>query len=251
MRAFDRAYFESKNLLLLGGIDEAGRGALAGPVVAAAVVLGPDAAIPGLRDSKELTHAEREALYPIVYQKATAAAVGWASAREIDQINILEATRLAALRAIHALNVLPPLFITDALALPKSPIPHEPVVKADRKSQAVAAASILAKVTRDRWMLHLHDQFPQYDFARHKGYSVAAHLAAIQQYGASTIHRHSFRGADFFETEYRCSKTYHRLLDQGLPPAHAFSDLWKREGYLLPESEYLMLRNLCPKKETP
>jgi ribonuclease HII len=177
---------------LVCGIDEAGRGPLAGPVVAAAVILDPARPIAGLNDSKKLSALKRESLALEIRAKAIAFCVAEASPAEIDRINILQATFLAMQRAVAGLTITPLRAVVDGNRCPKLPIPVEAVVKGDGKIAAIAAASILAKTVRDHGMLELHAQFPQYGFDRHMGYPTAVHLAALQVHGASPHHRRSF-----------------------------------------------------------
>lgn len=174
------------------GIDEAGRGPLAGPVVAAAVILDPTRRIEGLNDSKKLSAAKRQRLALEIRDKAIAFCVAEASPEEIDRINILQATLLAMRRAVDGLSVRPDRAVVDGNRCPKLAIPVEAVVQGDGKIAAIAAASILAKTVRDEGMLQLHAQFPQYGFDRHMGYPTAAHLAALLAHGASPHHRRSF-----------------------------------------------------------
>jgi len=176
------------------GIDEAGRGPLAGPVVAAAVILAPDRRIRGLADSKLLTPERREELFHVIREQALAIGVGVVDHETIDRINILEATRRAMAAALAALAVLPELVITDFVALPALPCPQRNLVAGDRRCASVAAASIVAKVTRDRLMLEADGRFPEYGFARHKGYATAEHLAALDRHGPCVIHRRTFAG---------------------------------------------------------
>lgn len=177
---------------LVCGIDEAGRGPLAGPVVAAAVILDPARPIPGLNDSKKLSEKKRDELAVLIRERAVAWAVAEASVEEIDRLNILHATMLAMQRAVSALAVLPERAMVDGNRCPKLTIPAEAVVKGDGKIASIAAASILAKTVRDAGMMALHAQFPMYGFDRHMGYPTAAHCAALEVHGASTVHRRSF-----------------------------------------------------------
>lgn len=176
----------------IAGIDEAGRGPLAGPVVAAAVILPVHVRLVGVDDSKQLSEAERERLYPAILEKAVGVGIGVADAGEIDTLNILEATRLAMRRAIE--NVAPPpdYLLTDAVILPEVRIPLRPIIKGDALSLSIAAASIIAKVTRDRLMATYHELFPQYNFLSHKGYGTAEHLQMLAQFGPCSIHRRTF-----------------------------------------------------------
>jgi ribonuclease HII len=177
---------------LVCGIDEAGRGPLAGPVVAAAVILDPARPIPGLNDSKKLSEKKRDALAVLIREHAVAWAVGEASVDEIDRLNILQATFLAMQRAVAALAVRPTSALVDGNRCPQLQMPVEAVVKGDGKIASIAAASILAKTVRDAGMLVLHQQYPVYGFDRHMGYPTAAHFAALEQHGASPVHRRSF-----------------------------------------------------------
>jgi len=178
------------------GVDEAGRGPLVGAVVAGAVVLDPHNPIEGLKDSKKLTAARREFLYQQILEKAKAWGVGEASPAEIDEINILQATMMAMRRAIEDLAVRlgawPDKALIDGNRCPELPIAAEAIVKGDAKEPAISAASIIAKVTRDRQMMALHELHPEYGFAQHMGYPTEAHFAALQQYGACAQHRRSF-----------------------------------------------------------
>lgn len=176
----------------LAGIDEAGRGPLAGDVYAAAVILPSELEIPGINDSKKLTERKREALYDIIVQNAVAYCVASVSAHVIDQINILQATYRAMRAAADGLSVRPDYILVDGNRDPGLDTPHECVVKGDAKSQAVAAASILAKVSRDRYMKRIAQQYPQYQFEKHKGYGTALHCELLRQYGPCDIHRRSF-----------------------------------------------------------
>ena len=177
---------------LVCGIDEAGRGPLAGPVVAAAVILNPANPITGLNDSKKLSEKKRELLAVEIREKAIAWCVAEASVEEIDQLNILQATLLAMQRAVAGLSVAAESALVDGNRCPKLMIPVEAVVKGDGKIASIAAASILAKTVRDRGMLGLHAQYPEYGFDRHMGYPTAAHVAALEKHGPSPVHRKSF-----------------------------------------------------------
>ena len=178
------------------GVDEAGRGPLVGAVVAGAVVLDPNKPIDGLKDSKKLTAAKRDYLYEQILENAKAWGVGEASPAEIDQINILQATMLAMHRAIEDLSIRlgawPGKALIDGNRCPELPIAAEAIIKGDAKEPAISAASIIAKVTRDRQMMRLHEQHPEYGFAQHMGYPTGAHFAALKQYGACSEHRRSF-----------------------------------------------------------
>ena len=176
----------------LCGVDEAGRGPLAGPVCAAAVILPRGLVIEGLNDSKKLSGKKRESLYDEIVEKAVAYGIAFASVEEIEEKNILEATFLAMNRAIEKLAVRPALALIDGNRDKGITIPARCVIGGDGKCADIAAASILAKVTRDRYMLQLAGQYPQYGFDKHKGYGTAAHYAAIREYGPSPVHRMSF-----------------------------------------------------------
>jgi ribonuclease HII len=179
-------------LLRIAGVDEAGRGPLAGPVVAAAVVIAPERRIRGLADSKVLPPERREELFAVIHERAVAVGVGVVDHLTIDRINILEATRVAMGQALAALAVVPELIITDFVALRDCACPQRNLVDGDARCASVAAASIVAKVTRDRLMREVDAQFPDYGFAKHKGYATAEHLAAIDRHGLCPLHRRSF-----------------------------------------------------------
>lgn len=174
------------------GIDEAGRGPLAGPVFAAAVVLPLDCEIEGLNDSKKLTEKKREELFDVIIEKAVAYSVASASEKEIDDINILKATFLAMNRAYEGLSVKPDMALVDGNKEPGLPCAQETVVKGDAKSMSIAAASILAKVSRDRYMLEMAKIYPEYQFEKHKGYGTKLHYEMINEHGISEIHRLTF-----------------------------------------------------------
>ena len=177
---------------LMAGVDEAGRGPLAGPVVAAAVILDERNPIQGLADSKVLTARRREQLFDEIRAKALCCSIAQASVEEIDEINILQATLLAMRRAVEGLRLKPVLVLVDGNRLPVLSMRAEAIVKGDSKVGAISAASILAKVTRDRWCAELDAQYPQYGFAGHKGYGTAEHLLALQTHGACPEHRKTF-----------------------------------------------------------
>ena len=175
------------------GVDEAGRGPLAGPVCAAAVILPEDAEIEGLNDSKKLSEKKREALFPIICEKAVAFSIAYGTLEEIEELNILEATYLAMNRAIEGLNAPADYALIDGNRVPKGiKIPCETVVKGDAKSSSIAAASILAKVSRDRFMLKMDEKYPEYCFAKHKGYGTKLHYEKLREFGPSDIHRLTF-----------------------------------------------------------
>jgi len=177
---------------LIAGVDEAGRGPLAGPVVAVAVILDDLHPIPGLADSKKLTALKRERLFDQIRAKALCCSIAEATVEEIDELNILQATLLAMQRAVNGLRLKPNKVLVDGNQLPVLDVLAEAIVKGDSKVQAISAASILAKVHRDRLCLAMHAQYPEYSFHLHKGYGTAAHLAALQEFGASPWHRKSF-----------------------------------------------------------
>ena len=177
---------------LLAGVDEAGRGPLAGPVVAAAVILDPRQPIAGLADSKKLTARRRERLYDEICAKALCCSIAQASVEEIDRLNILQATLLAMQRAVAGLRLPPAKVLVDGNRLPTLGVLAEAIVDGDATVPAISAASILAKVQRDRWCAEVDAQWPQYGFAAHKGYGTAAHLAALRAHGACEHHRRSF-----------------------------------------------------------
>ena len=189
--AYERAAF-ADGYKLVCGVDEAGRGPLAGPVCAAAVILPPDCAIEGLNDSKKLTDKRRRALYDVIVEQAVAYGIAFASHQEIDEVNILQATFLAMRRAASQLAVQPELVLVDGNRDPQLGLPSQTIVKGDSLSASIAAASILAKVTRDRWMEELDAKYPQYGFAIHKGYGTKRHYAALTEFGPCEEHRQTF-----------------------------------------------------------
>ena len=191
MWKIEQSHFD-KGVKLICGVDEAGRGPLAGPVCAAAVILPPNAEIPGLNDSKKLSDKKRRELYPVIQEQAIAYGIAFADHNEIDEINILQATYLAMERAINQLSVKPDLALIDGNRAKDFGIPVETVVHGDSLSASIAAASVLAKVTRDDYMLKMAEEYPGYGFEIHKGYGTKAHYAALTQYGPSLIHRMTF-----------------------------------------------------------
>ncbi|MCH5269564.1 MAG: ribonuclease HII [Lachnospiraceae bacterium] len=191
MKQYEYQYAQSA---FICGIDEVGRGPLAGPVVAGAVILPKDCDILYLNDSKQLSEKKREELYDVIMEKAVAVAVGYAAPERIDEINILQATYEAMREAISGLAVQPDLLLNDAVTIPGVDIRQVPIIKGDAKSISIAAASIIAKVTRDRLMAEYDTVFPRYGFAANKGYGSEAHIAALKQYGPCPIHRRSFIG---------------------------------------------------------
>ncbi len=190
--AFERAAHDS-GYRRVAGLDEAGRGPLAGPVVAAAVILPESLLIPGLNDSKKLTAAQRDRLYQVIVDSAVAYGIAVADERTIDEINILEASIVAMERALRSIDPAPDYLLIDGnFTLARVRLPQRPIVKGDSRSHSIAAASILAKVTRDRLMVELHDRYPQYNFKKHKGYGTAEHLAMLREHGPCDAHRRSF-----------------------------------------------------------
>ena len=189
MRCFEKKY---AHLGLVCGIDEAGRGPLAGPVVAGAVILPEDCEILYLNDSKQLSEQRREELYGEIMDKAVAVGTGAAGPGRIDAINILNADYEAMCEALGTLSVMPGVLLNDAVTIPQVKIPQVPLIKGDAKSLSIAAASVIAKVTRDRMMKEFDELFPEYGFARNKGYGSAEHIAALKKYGPCPIHRRSF-----------------------------------------------------------
>jgi ribonuclease HII len=176
----------------IAGLDEAGRGPLAGPVTAAAVVLPGGLLIPGLTDSKQVSEKERDRLFDVIREKAVCFGIGIADERIIDEVNILQATIIAMERALQQLIPPPDYLLIDALTLPHVSLPQNGIIKGDSRSHSIAAASILAKVTRDRLMLELHKRHPRYNFKRHKGYGTREHLDLLRKYGPCDAHRKTF-----------------------------------------------------------
>lgn len=189
MKSFEKEYASYSYIC---GIDEVGRGPLAGPVVAGAVILPKDCDILYLNDSKQLSEKKREELYDVIMEKAVSTGLGFVSPERIDQINILQATYEAMREAIAKLSPRPDLLLNDAVTIPKVAIRQVPIIKGDAKSISIAAASIIAKVTRDRLMVQYDSVFPEYGFASNKGYGAAAHIEALRKYGPTSIHRRSF-----------------------------------------------------------
>lgn len=189
----DRRMYPGKRV---AGVDEAGRGPLAGPVVAAAVILSPEmplSQLPGLNDSKQLSASRRDCLFGLIREHCPEMGVGIIDSETIDRINILQATLLAMQKALEELRGPVDLALVDGLHAPRISLPVKPIVKGDQLSASIAAASIIAKVTRDRLMLQAHEQFPQYGFDEHKGYGTRRHLAALKLYGPCPLHRRSYR----------------------------------------------------------
>jgi len=190
---YERAWW-ARSFLKVAGVDEAGRGCLAGPVVAAAVIFSPKVLIPGVNDSKKLSPKNRDALYPLIISNAMSYGVGIVEPQEIDKINILQASRKAMLLAIKALNPFPDVVLVDGRDALDLQCPQQPIIDGDALSHCIAAASIIAKVTRDRMMHALQQEFPNFGFANHKGYGTKAHLDEINRFGPTPIHRRSFKG---------------------------------------------------------
>ena len=191
MGEFEHKY-EAEGFCAICGVDEAGRGPLAGPVCAAAVILPMDIDIPGLNDSKKLTDKKRRELFPIICEKAIAYGIAFADHEEIDKINILQATYLAMERAISRLSVKPDLALIDGNRAKDFGLPWQTIVGGDGRSASIAAASVLAKVTRDNFMVDVAQQYPRYGFEIHKGYGTKVHYSALTEYGPSPIHRMTF-----------------------------------------------------------
>lgn len=196
---FDHKY-RSEGFSLIAGLDEAGRGPLAGPVVAAAVILPEDIKIDGLNDSKKLTPKQRERIYEEILKCAISYGIGVVSNDEVDSINVLEASKLAMQKSVMSLDKIPDLLMIDAIRLTNVHIPQKSIVKGDSKSAVIAAASIIAKVTRDVIMHEIHNIFPQYGFNQHKGYPTKQHYLAIQRYGVSPFHRKTFSMKNPYKT---------------------------------------------------
>lgn len=191
LQTYEREYAQAAYIC---GIDEVGRGPLAGPVVAGAVILPKNCEILYINDSKKLSAAKREELYDVIMEQAVAVGIGQASPQRIDEINILQATYEAMREAINNLRVTPDILLNDAVTIPQVDIPQVPIIKGDAKSISIGAASIIAKVTRDRMMVDYDRQYPGYSFAENKGYGSAAHIDALKRLGATPIHRQSFIG---------------------------------------------------------
>lgn len=190
MTIFERKY-RAEGFRYIAGIDEAGRGPLAGPVVAGAVILPEDFYLPGLNDSKKLTETKRDEYFEVIHERALGIGVGIVSAAEIDEINILQATKKAMSSAVAQLQPLPDFLLVDAVKL-DSPFPLEALIKGDARSISIAAASVIAKVTRDRLMKEISESFPQYGFNANMGYGTAEHIKAIQEHGITSHHRKTF-----------------------------------------------------------
>lgn len=190
MYEIENELFEKYSLIC--GVDEAGRGPLAGPVCAAAVVLKKDSYIEGIKDSKKLTEKKREELYDVIIREAVAYSVCLVDEKRIDEINILNATHEAMNKAVNSLSITPEFVLIDGNSIKNMSLPHKCVVKGDDKCNSIGAASILAKVTRDRYMMDLHEKYPEYGFDKHKGYPTKLHYEMIEKHGILPIHRLSY-----------------------------------------------------------
>ena len=189
MWEYERGLLEYESI---AGVDEAGRGPLAGPVYAAAVILKPGARIDGINDSKKLSEKKREELYDVIIENSIAYAVYSVDEKTIDEVNILNATHMAMNGAVNSLSVPPDFVLIDGNSIKNMTLPHETIVKGDAKSISIAAASILAKVSRDRYIIQMAEKYPEYGFEKHKGYGTKAHTEAILKYGPCEIHRKTF-----------------------------------------------------------
>ena len=197
IQQFERKAYQ-EGAQYVAGVDEAGRGCLAGPVVAAAVILPREWTLPQINDSKQLTSSQRETLFPLIQQQALSVGVGIVAADVIDQVNILQATYLAMEQAIANLSIAPDYLLVDAVTLKNVPIRQQGITKGDSLSISIAAASIIAKVSRDLMMIAYHQQYPHYGFDRHKGYGTKQHRQAIAEFGPCPLHRKTFRGVKEF-----------------------------------------------------
>ena len=194
LKKIDKQYYDM-NMKYVCGIDEAGRGPLAGPVVVASVIMKPDSMIEGVNDSKKISEKKREKLYELITNEAISYGVGIITQEEIDDINILQATKKGLTNSLNSMDIKPDMILVDALkGIDTLGIPYLSIIKGDATSYSIAAASIIAKVTRDRIMREWDSVYPQYGFAKHKGYGTAQHIAAIKEYGLCPIHRRSFTG---------------------------------------------------------
>ena len=192
LKKMEKEFFD-KGIKYIAGIDEAGRGPLAGPVVVATVILKPDSMIEGVNDSKKISENKREKLYEIIIHESVSYGVGIVYQEEIDQINILQATKKALTESIKKLEIKPNIIMVDALTeIETEGIPYKSIIKGDATCYSIAAASIVAKVTRDRLMRELDKEYPEYGFSAHKGYGTAAHIAALKKFGPCPLHRRSF-----------------------------------------------------------
>ncbi len=193
LKKIEEDIYEHGNVEYICGIDEAGRGPLAGPVVVASVVMPRDSMIEGVNDSKKVSEKKREKLYDEIIENAISYSVGIVDQKEIDRVNILNATKAGLTESVKGLKVRPDIILVDALkGIDTCGVPYESIIKGDAKCYSIAAASIIAKVTRDRIMRQWHEIYPEYNFIQHKGYGTAAHIAAIKKYGLCPLHRRSF-----------------------------------------------------------
>ena len=193
LKKIEEDIYTSQKINYICGIDEAGRGPLAGPVVVASVIMPRDSMIEGVNDSKKVSEKKREKLYEEIIENAISYSVGIVDQKEIDRVNILNATKAGLTESIKGLEVKPEMILVDALTgIDTCGIPYQSIIKGDAKSYSIAAASIIAKVTRDRIMSQWHEVYPEYNFIQHKGYGTAAHIAAIKEYGLCPLHRLSF-----------------------------------------------------------
>ena len=193
LKKIEEDIYTSQKINYICGIDEAGRGPLAGPVVVASVIMPRDSMIEGVNDSKKVSEKKREKLYEEIIENAISYSVGIVDQKEIDRVNILNATKAGLTESIKGLEVKPEIILVDALTgIDTCGIPYQSIIKGDAKSYSIAAASIIAKVTRDRIMRQWHEVYPEYNFIQHKGYGTAAHIAAIKEYGLCPLHRLSF-----------------------------------------------------------
>lgn len=193
LKKIEEDIYTSQKINYICGIDEAGRGPLAGPVVVASVIMPRDSMIEGVNDSKKVSEKKREKLYEKIIENAISYSVGIVDQKEIDRVNILNATKAGLTESIKGLEVKPEMILVDALTgIDTCGIPYQSIIKGDAKSYSIAAASIIAKVTRDRIMRQWHEVYPEYNFIQHKGYGTAAHIAAIKEYGLCPLHRLSF-----------------------------------------------------------
>ena len=232
--AYEKDY-EQEGFERIAGVDEAGRGPLAGPVCAAAVILPSGVRIEGVNDSKKLTEKKREKLFDIIREKALAYAIEWGSVEEIERVNILQATMNTMKRAVEGLKVSPDIVLIDGNKAPELSVPHKTIVKGDAVSQSIAAASILAKVSRDRLMLELAKQYPEYQFEKHKGYGTKLHQEMILKYGASDIHRKSFL-KKLLSPDEKPHRTRKKIIgDLGEETA---AEMLRKKGYTIIERNY-------------
>lgn len=240
MLVYEKKY---RSYALICGIDEAGRGPLAGPVAAGAVILPKDSRILYLNDSKQLTPARREELYEEIQKEAVSIGVGIVDAARIDEINILNATYEAMRQAIAQLSPQPDLLLNDAVTIPRVDIPQVPIIKGDAKSLSIAAASVIAKVTRDRMMVAYDKQYPQYGFAKHKGYGTKEHIQKLQEYGPCPLHRRTFIG-HFVDVDGEESIQKANYRQRGSYYEEVAASYLKKQGYQILERNYR-----CPKGE--